>query len=140
MTYTIIGGVNGVGKSTIYAALPNADLNILGKRINVDEIVSTLGDWKDSNIQFQAGKQAVKEIKACLASKISFHQETTLAGQTLLHTVKIAKQLGYTIHFWYIYVSNIEIAKQRVKDRVTAGGHGIDDEIIERRHITSLQT
>jgi predicted ABC-type ATPase len=140
MRYTIIGGINGVGKSTIYSSLPHADVNALGRRINVDEIVSKIGNWQDAKTQYKAGKQAVNEIKSCLASQADFHQETTLAGQSVLHTVKSAKALGYTVYLWYIFVSDVEIAKQRVRSRVMAGGHGISDEIIERRSITSLKT
>ena len=140
MRYTIIGGINGVGKSTIYSVLSDDDMYILGKRVNADEIASTYGDWRDSNVQFKAGKQAVKEIRTCLNTKINFHQETTLAGQTVLHTARKAKEVGYTIHLWYIFVANTEIAKQRVRDRVVSGGHGIPDDIIERRSVTSLQT
>ncbi|MCL2603834.1 MAG: ATPase [Defluviitaleaceae bacterium] len=140
MKYTIIAGINGVGKSTIYSSLPAADVKALGKRINVDEIVSGIGDWRDTNAQFQAGKQAVNEIRTCLRLKIDFHQETTLSGQSILQTVKTAKTLGYDIHLMYIFVTDIEIAKQRVKERVALGGHGIPEDIIERRSVTSLKT
>ena len=140
MKYTIIGGINGVGKSTIYSSLSDADVNALGKRINVDEIVSAYGDWRDTNIQFRAGKRAVAEIKACLQKRIDFHQETTLGGQTVLHTAKKAKAMGYTVHLWYIFLDDVELAKQRVRTRVAHGGHGISGEIIERRSITSLKT
>jgi predicted ABC-type ATPase len=140
MRYTIIGGINGVGKSTIYSSLSDTDIQALGERINVDEIVTSFGDWCDAKIQFRAGKIAVKEIKECLREKIDFHQETTLSGQTILHTAKKAKSMGYTVHLWYIFVSDTEMAKQRVRARVASGGHGISDEIIESRSITSLKT
>ena len=140
MRYTIIGGINGVGKSTIYSSLPDSDLKALGKRINVDEIVSTFGDWRDMAAQFRAGKQAVKEIKDCLNAKIDFHQETTLSGQSIIRTAKTAKEIGFIVHLWYIFVSDVEIAKQRVRTRVASGGHGISDDIIERRSATSLKT
>ena len=140
MKYTIIGGLNGVGKSTIYSSLSDADVHTLGMRINVDEIVSNIGDWREAKAQYQAGKQAVKAIRDALASRIDFHQETTLAGQTILQTAKTAKTLGYAVHLWYIFVSDIELAKQRVRIRVENGGHGIPDEVIERRAVTSLKT
>jgi len=38
----------------------------------------------------------------------------------------------------YIGVENVEIAKERVKIRVSKGGHGIPSEAIERRYIDSL--
>ena len=80
------------------------------------------------------------EIKTCLQERIDFHQETTLGGQTVLHTAKEAKSMGYTVHLWYIFVADVEVAKRRVRTRVANGGHGIPDEIIERRNITSLKT
>ena len=140
MIYTIIGGLNGVGKSTIYSSLSNEDVKSLGRRINVDEIVLTYGDWRDTTAQFLAGKQAVKQINNCLDARVDFHQETTLAGQSIIKTIKTAKALGYTIHLWYIYVSDVQIAKQRMHDRVANGGHGVSDEVFERRSITSLKT
>ena len=140
MRYTIIGGLNGVGKSTVYSALTKTEMNKLGKRINVDEIVSALGDWRDETIQFIAGKQAVKTIRDCLNTRCDFHQESTLSGHTILSTIKKAKEIGYSIHLWYIYVSSVEIAKQRVLSRMENGGHGIPEDVIERRSSTSLAT
>jgi predicted ABC-type ATPase len=125
MRYTIIGGINGVGKSTIYSSLSDEDICLLGERINVDEIVSVHGDWRDVKIQYQAGRQAVKNIKTCLTNKIDFHQETTLAGKSIIKTISDAKNIGYSIHLWYIYVADVNIAKQRVHERVANGGHGI---------------
>ena len=89
---------------------------------------------------FFAGKQAVRDIKIYLNEKINFHQETTLAGKGILHTVKTAKEIGFSIHLWYIFVADTAIAKQRVHARVVSGGHGIPDEIIEHRNVTSLKT
>jgi len=129
-----------VGKSTIYSSLSDEDVEALGKRINVDEIVTTFGDWRDTKAQYNAGKEAVKTIKDCLQAKMDFHQETTLAGQSVLYTAKTAKAMGYSVHLWYIFVSDVEIAKQRVRARVIGGGHGISDDIIDRRSITSLKT
>jgi len=140
MRYTIIAGINGVGKSTIYSSLSDDDVRALGKRINVDEIVATFGDWRDTVAQFRAGKQAVMEIKNCLKAKIDFHQETTLSGQSVIYTAKTAKEAGFSVYLWYIFVSDVEIAKQRVRARVASGGHGISDDVIEHRSITSLKT
>jgi predicted ABC-type ATPase len=39
----------------------------------------------------------------------------------------------------YIGVENPEIAKDRVKIRVSKGGHGISDDTIERRYYSSLK-
>lgn len=39
----------------------------------------------------------------------------------------------------YIGIDNPEIAKERVKIRVSKGGHGIPDKDIERRYYNSLK-
>ncbi|AQR91513.1 hypothetical protein CLOBY_31770 [Clostridium saccharobutylicum] len=38
----------------------------------------------------------------------------------------------------YIGLENSQIAKERVKFRVSKGGHGIPDEVIEKRYTESL--
>ena len=42
--YVLIAGVNGAGKSTLYQALDS--LKAI-KRINTDEIVRSVGDWRN---------------------------------------------------------------------------------------------
>lgn len=140
MRYTLIGGLNGVGKSTIYDLLAKGDKAQLGTRINVDEIASKLGHWSDFKVQLVAGKKAVSQIKECLDLGLNFHQETTLSGRSILKTVKDAKEKGFYICLWYVYVDNIDIAKARVLSRVEKGGHGIPEDVIESRSKTSLAT
>ena len=50
----------------------------------------------------------------------------------------MAKENGFYIVMNYIGVDNPEIAKERVKIRVSNGGHGIPDNDIERRYYDSL--
>ena len=52
--YIIIAGVNGAGKSTLYETLD--ELKDM-PRINTDEIVKVLGDWRDMSILITAGKE-----------------------------------------------------------------------------------
>jgi len=92
MRYTIIGGVNGAGKSTIYVSQLDADVKALGKRINVDEIVSIYGDWRDTNIQFRAGKKAVAKIKTCYAKlKLPQHNPYLWQRLPLCKVIKITR-------------------------------------------------
>lgn len=75
--YILIAGVNGAGKSTLYQALPSLfDMN----RVNTDEIVKAIGDWKNMADVMTAGKIAIKRIGECFNSEDSFNQETTLCG------------------------------------------------------------
>lgn len=83
-TYTIFAGVNGAGKSTLYSTLLQENHDF-GVRINSDEIViSNGGDWRNQSDQAKAMKMAVKLIKDCMNKGISFNQETTLTGRSMI--------------------------------------------------------
>ena len=137
--FYIFAGVNGSGKSTLYKT------NFLNKdiknsiRINTDEIVYSFGDWKNNIDQIKAGKMAIQLRNKCFLEEKSFNEETTLTGKTILKIIDKAKDLGYKIHLYYIGIDNPEIAKERVKNRIARGGHGISSNLIEKRYYESLQ-
>lgn len=132
--YILIAGVNGAGKSTLYQTLDSLQSM---PRVNTDEIVREFGDWKSTENLMKAGRVAVGRIKEYLAEGISFNQETTLCGKSILNNIKYAKKLGYRIELHYVCVENVEIAKARIAYRVAHGGHGIPDKDVERRFIES---
>lgn len=129
--YVIIAGVNGAGKSTLYQTDDN--LKTL-PRVNVDEIVKEIGNWKNVGDVFAAGKIAIKKIAEYFEKGISFNQETTLCGKSIIKNITKAKTLGYFIELHYVGVDSVEIAKARVKHRVMQGGHGIPERDIEKRY------
>ena len=139
MTYTLFAGVNGAGKSSLHKMLTEECALDFGKRINVDDIAASLGDWRDAKVQFQAGKLAVKFVKDSMEQRIAFNQESTLSGRTIITTMNKAKKLGYKINMYYIYLESAQLAKDRVSKRVQQGGHGIPDSDIERRYAKSLE-
>lgn len=129
--YIIIAGVNGAGKSTLYQTIES----LKGiPRVNVDEIVREIGDWQNFSDVFKAGKMAVKRISQYFDEGITFNQETTLCGQTIIRNILKAKELGYFIELHYVGVDSVEIAKDRVRHRVQQGGHGIPESDIEKRY------
>lgn len=133
--YVIIAGVNGAGKSTLYQI--NDNFKKL-PRINVDEIIKDIGDWKNSKDMFAAGKIAVKKLNQYISNGISFNQETTLCGKSIINTILKAKKSGYYIELHYVGVENVQIAKERVHRRVKNGGHGISEKDIEKRYIETF--
>ncbi|MEA4828122.1 MAG: zeta toxin family protein [Clostridium sp.] len=136
-TYTIFAGVNGAGKTSIYESIYH-EINKNEKRINTDEMVARVGSWKDNNLQIRCAREAVKLINHYIKNHISFNQETTLSGKSIVTNIKKAKQQGFFIVINYIGVDNPDIAKERVKIRVSKGGHGVSEEAIERRYYESL--
>ncbi len=125
-TYTIIGGVNGAGKSSLSGVLKTQ--KNLGYIIDVDKIAKTK---KCSSIE--AGKIAVSKISDYLDKGISFTQETTLSGSKTLDTVRKAKDNGYYIRLFYVGLDTVEESIKRIENRVAKGGHNIDTDDVVRR-------
>lgn len=124
--YTIIGGVNGCGKSSLTGAL-KAERSDLGLLIDVDKLAAQLGS------PVEGGKAAVRKIDECLEKGISFTQETTLSGARTERTIRRAKERGYTIRLYYIGLDTLEESLGRIRNRVAKGGHDIPREDVERR-------
>lgn len=124
--YTIIGGVNGCGKSSLTGVL-KAERSDLGLLIDVDKLAAQLGS------PVEGGKAAVRKIDECLEKGISFTQETTLSGARTERTIRRAKERGYTIRLYYIGLDTMEESLGRIANRVAKGGHDIPKEDVERR-------
>lgn len=126
--YTIIGGVNGVGKSSLSGVLlgESSDLGII---IDTDKITAQTGGDK-----INGGKIAVKRINDCLDKGINFTQETTLSGVRTLKTIKRAIELNYFIRLYYIGVSSSDESISRIANRVRKGGHNIPTVDVQRRY------
>ena len=135
----LFAGVNGAGKSTLYnsESLNNDIKNTI--RINTDEIVREIGDWRNNSDQLKAAKIAINLRNECFLYGKSFNEETTLTGKTILKTIERAKELGYELQLFYVGVSSTEIAKERIKSRVEKGGHHIENDIVEKRYYESLK-
>ena len=112
--YTIIGGVNGCGKSSLTGAL-KAERSDLGTVLDGDR---------------------PSTIDECLEKGVSFTQETTLSGARTERTIRRAKDLGYTIRLYYIGLDTVEESLGRIQNRVAKGGHNIPREDVERRFST----
>ena len=125
--YTIIGGVNGVGKSSFTGVL-KGQTNDLGTIVDVDKITAQLG-----GDTLAGGKAAVRLLDECLKKNISFTQETTLSGRRTETTAKKAREQGYYIRLYYIGLDTAEESLARIENRVRRGGHNIPQENVLRR-------
>ena len=89
--YIIFAGVNGAGKSTLYMTNPVIE-NM--PRVNVDEIVRSIGDWRNIHDVAKAGKMAVAKLEECFRNGVPVNQETTLCGKGINEPKKIYKPKG----------------------------------------------
>lgn len=127
-TYTIIGGTNGVGKSSFLGSL-NEQRDDLGVVVDADKI-----NLRFDGDKVKGGKAASQLISDCLEREISFTQETTLSGHKTLKTVKEAREKNYCVRLYYIGISSAQESLLRIENRVKKGGHGIPESDVLRRY------
>ena len=65
--------------------------------------------------------------------KESFAFETTLSGLNYIRRIRAWQNLGYKVILYFLKLPNEEMAVNRVKLRVSEGGHDIPDVVIKRR-------
>lgn len=127
--HTIIGGVDGVGKSSFTGVL-KSQKNDLGMIVDVDNITAQLGGKA-----IEGSKRAIHIMESCIQDGVSFTQETTLSGHHTKTTAHKVKDAGYYIRLYYIGLDTTEESKRRIANRVARGGHNIDSEDVERRFL-----
>lgn len=127
-TYTIIGGVNGVGKSSFSGVLRRHRLD-MGKIIDPYCIAA-----KEHCDKLKAGRLAIQEVNRAMQNGWNFTQETTLSGRRTLQTILDARQRDYQIRLYYIGVNSAEESLIRIANRVRKGGHDIPENDVRRRY------
>lgn len=137
-TATIFAGVNGAGKTTLYFFTQEKGIN-LGYRINVDEIAQSIGDYKDRKTLIRASKIALTMRRVYINDRLNFNQETTLCGKAILNLFKELKENSYKINLHFIGLDSPQTAKERVKIRVSKGGHDVEPQLIDKRYYESMQ-
>ncbi len=127
--YTIIGGINGVGKSSFTGVLKSRTTD-LGIIVDVDKLTGQAG-----GDALAGGRSAVRIMENCIANGVSFTQETTLSGHRTPKTAQRVKNAGYYVRLYYIGLDTAEESKQRIANRVARGGHNIPTEDVDRRFL-----
>ncbi len=128
--FTVIGGVNGAGKSSLTGVL-RGEYNDLGIVIDTDMLTA-----KHGGDRIKGGKEALTLISDCMSKGVNFTQETTLSGKKTLRTIIEARERDYYIRLYYIGISSAEESIARIKNRVAKGGHNIPEETVKRRYET----
>jgi len=133
----IISGCNGAGKTTAsYALLP--EMLDCSEFVNSDEFAKSLSPFDPSKASIHASRLMLMKIRYLLKRQQDFAVETTLATRTLLKTAKMAQEAGYTITLLYFWLNSPELAVERVRARVEAGGHNIPEDTVRRRYNTGI--
>lgn len=134
----IIAGCNGAGKTTVsFTILP--EIIDCKEYVNADEIAKGISPFQPEKVAFEAGRIMLNRINGLIDDGESFAFETTLATRSHKKKIELAKRKGYSITLLFFWLQNIELAKERVKIRVSEGGHNIEPGVIERRYIKGIR-
>jgi predicted ABC-type ATPase len=134
----IIAGCNGAGKTTAsFTILP--EILDCKEFVNADEIAKGLSPFQPEKVSFEAGRIMLNRINELLSDNENFAFETTLSSRSYKTKIAEAKKNGYRVTLLFFWLQNVELAKERVKIRVSEGGHNIEQKIIERRYIRGIK-
>ena len=137
-TLFIIAGCNGAGKTTAsFTALPEL-LNIK-EFVNADEIARGLSPFQPETVAIEAGRIMLARIEELVLEKRDFAFETTLATRSFADLCERARMRGYEICLVFLWLDSAELAIERVKQRVSEGGHNVPEETIIRRYHAGIE-
>ena len=75
----------------------------------------------------------LEQIHSLAERGVDFGFETTLLGKTYMKLLQGMKKRGYLVHMFFLWITNVELALERIKLRVRNGGHAIPEAIVRRR-------
>lgn len=107
--------------------------------INADNIAKGLSPFNVEGVAIEAGRIMLTRIRELIDQKVDFAFETTLATKSYVALMMEARTAGYQIHLIFFWLNSVELAKERVLQRVQNGGHNIPVEVIERRYRAGIE-
>jgi len=134
----IISGCNGAGKTTAsFTILP--EILECKEFVNADEIAKGLSPFQPEKVAIEAGRIMLNRINELFADHENFAFETTLSTRSYRNKITEARKNGYDVTLLFFWLQSVELAKERVKTRVSEGGHNIQPEVIERRYLKGIR-
>jgi predicted ABC-type ATPase len=128
----LVVGPNGAGKST-FVALTLAPLLPRSVFVNADEIARQR--WPDDPVShaYDAARAAAETRSRLIELGRSFIAETVFSHPSKLDLLRAAQGAGYVVVVHVIMIPE-ELAPERVKRRVLAGGHHVPEDKIRERY------
>lgn len=130
----IIAGPNGAGKTTFaetYLPIEGRCLNF----VNADLIAAGLSPLNPDLVSFEAGRILLARIEHLANRGESFAYETILSGLGYRRRIKSWKKFGYHVTIYFLKLPSVDLAIERVRLRVSEGGHNVPESDIRRRYV-----
>jgi predicted ABC-type ATPase len=128
----LVVGPNGAGKST-FVALTLAPLLPGSVFVNADEIARSRWPAEPVSHAYDAARVAADTRARLIELRRPFIAETVFSHPSKLDLIANAHSGGYTVILHVLLIPE-ELAVQRVKHRVRAGGHDVPESKIRERH------
>lgn len=126
----VIGGANGSGKTT-FAREIVAEKGL--KYLGADDIAFELDADNFESVKIEAARIFSKRLTESLENGESLIIESTLAGLSLKKHMQKAKENGYSISIFFVFLDSVELCLKRIKSRVENGGHNVPENDVRRR-------
>jgi len=137
----MFAGPNGSGKSTFYTRARIVEDDAPLWIINPDVLTSEIAE-RENLAWLTANGRALDRIKLWLEASIEMYKpvgfETVLSSAKYLSMIDRAIEQGYELRLIYVALRSPELHIQRVRTRVSEGGHGVDERKIVDRRIRSF--
>ncbi len=137
-TLNVIAGPNGVGQTTFADRFLPQTIKQL-EFVNADLIARGLSPYDPDAASMEAGRVALTRIRHLIAERKSFTWETTMSGRTAAGWLREAKEAGYEIKCYFLWVGDVQTTLKRIQRRVTQGGHNIEPDVSARRFMKTIQ-
>jgi predicted ABC-type ATPase len=128
----LVVGPNGAGKST-FIALTLAPLLPRSSVVNADEIARQRWPQDPASHAYDAAQVAADTRAKLIELGRSFIAETVFSHPSKLDLVHTAHRAGFTVVVHVLLIPE-NLAVERVRHRVQAGGHDVPEEKIRQRH------
>jgi predicted ABC-type ATPase len=125
------------GKSTLAPILLRDTFGLL-EYVNADPIAIGLSAFDSASVSFEAGRITLVRLRELAKHRKNFAFETTLATRSYASWIKGLRESGYRFHLVFLWLNSVELAIQRVDERVRCGGHSVPFEVIRRRYNRGL--
>ncbi len=134
----VLAGPNGSGKTTAAPFLLRDALGV-EEFVNADTIAQGLSAYAPQRVALEAGAVMHARIRELAERRRNFAFETTLASRSLAPWLEQLIASGYRMHLVFLWLPSADLAVQRVRSRVQAGGHDVPEETIRRRYERGLR-
>jgi len=128
----IIAGPNGAGKTTYVKRFLPQEMQCR-EFVNADLIAAGLSPFAPDKAAYEAGRIMLNRLRELAARRENFSFETTLSGRAYAPLLRGLRAAGYRIRLDFLWIPNLGITNQRVRQRVAKGGHNIPEEVQLRR-------